>query len=472
MYHKKNTSFDFFKSSFESDKAYKTIDEIIQWINLHKKAVNLKIKKTSFSDLELWSFNNYNLSHASGKFFSIDGIRVNTNWGGKSTWDQPIINQPEVGILGFIVKNINGTLHFLVQAKIEPGNINYVQISPTLQATKSNYTQVHKGKKPKYLDYFLKVKPEEKLLDQLQSEQGARFFKKRNRNLIIKVEGDIEVYENYTWLTLYQIKKLMAFDNLVNMDTRSVISGISYGSFKNSTIDFFKLLANEKEEIKSKFFISFTSKNRAYNSLNHISNTLTNIKSSYDLNVTKIPLKNLKNWNIGSHEIFHQDKKYFKIIAVNVEISGREVKNWSQPMIEPINEGLCAFICKEINGILHFIVQMKLECGNHDIIEYAPTVQTLTGDYKDPESQELPFLNYVINAKTEKIIYCSKQSEEGGRFYNEENKNLIILADDEIDIELPKNYIWMTLYQLTVFLRQNNYLNVQARNLISLLEVN
>ena len=42
---------------------------------------------------------------------------------------QPIINQPEIGFLGFITKEFNGILHFLVQAKVEPGNVNNVQIS-------------------------------------------------------------------------------------------------------------------------------------------------------------------------------------------------------------------------------------------------------------------------------------------------------------------------------------------------------
>lgn len=71
-------------------------------------------------------------------FFSIDGIRIATNYLDVSTWDQPIINQPEIGFLGFITKKIGGVVHFLAQAKIEPGNLNIVQLSPTLQATRSN----------------------------------------------------------------------------------------------------------------------------------------------------------------------------------------------------------------------------------------------------------------------------------------------------------------------------------------------
>ena len=138
-------------------------------------------------------------------------------------------------------------------------------------------------------------------------------------------------------------------------------------------------------------------------------------------------------------------------------------------MVEPIHQGLCAFVCKEIEGLLHFAVQAKLECGNHDIIEFAPTVQTLTGNYQDSESKNLPFLDYILNIDSSKIIYNSIQSEEGGRFYKEQNRNMIVLADDEIDIKLPENFIWMTLNQMNTFLQFNNFLNIQARNLISLI---
>ena len=85
-----------------------------------------------------------------------------------------------------------------MQAKIEPGNINVVQLSPTLQATKSNYTQVHQGNAPFYLDYFLSERKDVTvLLDQLQSEQGARFLKKRNRNMIVEINSEIELKDNF-----------------------------------------------------------------------------------------------------------------------------------------------------------------------------------------------------------------------------------------------------------------------------------
>ena len=43
-----------------------------------------------------------------------------------------------------------------MQAKIEPGNINKIQLSPTIQATKSNFTQKHGGRKTELFGIFPK----------------------------------------------------------------------------------------------------------------------------------------------------------------------------------------------------------------------------------------------------------------------------------------------------------------------------
>lgn len=141
---------------------------------------------------------------------------------------QPIIVQNEIGYLGIICKEINGVLYFLMQAKIEPGNVNKVQISPTIQATKSNFERTHGGKQPNYLEYFQNKHNYEIIVDQIQSEQCSRFLGKRNRNIIIKVEDEVEELENYRWMSLAQIKYFMKLDNLINMDTRTVLSCVPF----------------------------------------------------------------------------------------------------------------------------------------------------------------------------------------------------------------------------------------------------
>lgn len=461
----------FLKSALTEQNRFNATEEVLDWLRLKNEEILVSVERVPLKLLDQWSLDDYSLRHKSGKFFSIDGIRVETNIGTVPVWEQPIINQPEIGFLGIITKEFDGVLYFLMQAKVEPGNVNNVQLSPTLQATKSNYTRVHKGKKPTYLEYFMD-RSNLVLLDQLQSEQGARFLRKRNRNIIIKINSEIELTSDFCWLTLGQLKKLMLIDNIVNMDTRTVISGISYGSFNSNIVDFYKVLLQNKNFSINSFELSMldsllNSENAKY-SISDIISWLTNLKAFAELNVTPIPLNTVEDWELGQYEITHKDKKYFKVIGVQVSISNREVVSWMQPLVEPVQEGLCAFIVKKINNIYHFIVQAKMECGCFDILEMAPTVQCLTGSYQNENStHNLPFLNYVLSADKDKVIYEVVQSEEGGRFYHEQNRNMIIDAGDDLDIDLPPNYIWMTLNQLKHFIQFNNYLNIQARNLIA-----
>src|SRR5439155_2735811 len=64
------------------------------------------------------------------------------------------------------------------------------------------------------------------LVDQLQYEQASTFLGKRNRNMVVLVENEIPVYEDFRWLTLGQVKQLLARPNLVSMDARTVLSYI------------------------------------------------------------------------------------------------------------------------------------------------------------------------------------------------------------------------------------------------------
>lgn len=467
----KNPKYEFLKSATCLEGRAGDIYSALSWVREQNERINVNVQRVAFDRMSQWKIDSSTgmMRHESGHFFSIEGIRVSTNWGRVSNWDQPIINQPEIGYLGLVGKKIDGVLHFLLQAKIEPGNVNHVQLSPTIQATRSNYTQVHKGKKPLFLDYFQSVKPKNVLLDQLQSEQGARFYMKRNRNIIIHVPTEIPVHENFIWLTLAQIKELMRYDNLVNMDTRTVISGIDYGNFSESSSDCiqYSMAGHRKNKAWFEFFKSSVVSEGAINSISDIIHFLTSIKSKYDLNVDRIPLKDVKEWSVNSDQISRNDGKYFKVIAVDVSIGNREVVNWQQPMIQPSQIGICAFVCKVINGLVHLVVHAKLECGNRDIIELAPTVQCLTGDYRLPDSQPVPFLDYVLGASGEQLVIDTVQSEEGGRFYKEQNRNMIVMADSEFPEDLPENYIWMTLNQLHYFNRFNNYLNIQSRSLLS-----
>ena len=463
----------FVESALTETNPFMTTAGCLDWLRAQRDCTRVVIQPIPFASMQRWSSNPVtgDIEHSSGKFFSITGIRVRTNWGTVSEWDQPIINQPEVGLLGILAKRFNGILYFLMQAKCEPGNVNTMQLSPTLQATKSNFTCVHQGKKPPYLEYFLNAERHHVLVDQLQSEQGARFLRKRNRNMIIEVHDEVPVHESYCWVTLGQIKRLLLTDNVVNMNARTVISGIPFGSYDPQTLDFFANLAHPTllaEPYRRHVFISALLGGNARHTDDEILSWFATLKARTDLQVERIPLEKVRDWVNDGTTIHHDSWKYLSVFAVEVEIGNREVPRWSQPMIKTAQEGMIAFIAREIDGVLHFLVQAKIEAGHLDVVEMAPSVQCITGDYRDvPSEKRPPFLDYVLNAPPEKIRYSALQSEEGGRFDREQNRNRIVEAGDEFPIDVPENYKWMTLNQLNTFIKFNNYVNIQARSLLS-----
>lgn len=467
-----DTQIDFLVSSLHHGSYISTAD-ILDWMKQQNNEVKSEINQIPLSKLNGWNYSDDRIHHQSGKFFSIDGIHIKTNYRNIPEWDQPIINQPEIGFLGFIVKKFKGVFHFLMQAKIEPGNLNLVQLSPTLQATRSNYTRVHKGVVPKYLEYFNGEKKVTVLVDQLQSEQGARFFQKRNRNIIVEIpeNENIEMQENFIWVTLGQIKELLRYPNIVNMDSRTVISCINFGNYSESTLRLLAVFQNQSNLMTSKsesFLYSVLNTTNYLHDLQDIIQWITALKFKYELEVSKIGISKMAHWIYDGSIIHHEDNKYFSVIGVNVQIGNREVVTWDQPMLRSAQEGLMGFLVKKIKGIYHFLVQAKLEPGNFDIVEMAPTVQCLTGNYRTGLNEyTIPYLEYFMEAKPENIWYSTYQSEEGGRFFQEQNLNMIVEVGDEFPVKVEENYCWMTLNQLLSFVTYNNYLNIAARSLLS-----
>ena len=271
------------------------------------------------------------------------------------------------------------------------------------------------------------------------------------------------VLEDFRWMTLGQIKELMRYDNMVNMDTRTVLSGLKVSEYI-TPLDGMRGMS----QLGTDMVLSSITNHSFICTRDHLS-WLTSLKARYDLFVKFCPVHDMPGWKKTESEIVRDDGKYFKIIGVNVTISNREVSSWCQPLVQPMQQGLCAFITRKINGVYHFLVQAKLECGNFDVIELAPTVQCLTGNVYADNVIKPDFAEYVLNAPKEKVIFDTLQSEEGGRFFKEQNRNMIIDAGEDFPLEVPERYTWMTLRQIYKFLRFNNYLNIQARSLISAL---
>ncbi len=475
---------DFLISAFTEHNPFMKTEDFMDWFFSRQQAHQFRIEQIPFKELDKWSFepSTGNLVHDSGKFFTIEGVWVETNFGPISQWSQPIINQPEVGILGILSRKFDNILHFLMQIKMEPGNINMVQLAPTVQATRSNYTRVHQGRTPPYLEYFLDKSDSRVLVDALQSEQGARFLRKRNRNIIIETTRDVPVLDDYCWLTLGQIHKLIQYDNIVNMDARTVLACIPFAvpelegvqasnllpAIKKLDVIDVSLLQPEFDDFKAAVVNCALDTRQGLHDPDAIISWFTELKILYELEVERIPIKFVKHWYKTDYEILHDEGKYFSVIAVSVEADNREVSSWTQPLVKPQQEGIVAYLVKNISGVSHFLVQAKVEPGNFDVVEMAPTVQCITGSYEQASPKDRPpFLEYVLNVPREQVRLSTLQSEEGGRFFREQNRNMLIEVGDDFPLKVPDNYIWMTMSQLQCFIKYNNFVNVAGRCLLT-----
>ncbi|OXM45203.1 NDP-hexose 2,3-dehydratase family protein [Amycolatopsis alba] len=405
-----------------------------------------------------------NLGHDNGRFFTVEGLEVRVPGGPVERWSQPIINQPEIGILGILVKRFGGVLHFLMQAKVEPGNHNGLQLSPTVQATRSNYTRAHHGKPVPYLDYFLRSARHGVLTDVRQSEQGSWFYRKRNRNVVLEVTEEVEVLDGFCWLTLGQLHSLLTAGDLVNMDSRTVLSCLPF-----SGAGLLEAFAPAGDDFRASVIRSCSEDEGSRHSTVDILSWITEVRTHSEVHTRLVPLAGLAGWRRTDDAITHENGRFFEVIGVRVRAGGREVGEWTQPMIRAYRTGVVAFLVKRVDGVLHALVHARLEPGYLDVAELAPTVQCVPENYDHlPTAARPRFLDEVLTAPEDRIRFDATLSEEGGRFYHARNRYLVVETDEDRELDHP-DFRWLPLHQLVHLLRHSHYVNIQARSLVACL---
>ena len=409
-----------------------------KWIKKQKSIQKIRIKKVSLSKLKGWNFEKNKLFHKSNKFFQIVGIDIKSNYF-KKNWDQPIILQNEIGILG-IIKNVKNN-KYLLQAKLEPGNINKLQISPSVQATKSNYSKVHGGKKTPYINYFLK-KQKNKLL---QSEQAFRYYNKYNSNIIYKINKKIKVFKGYRWFNINEIYYLLKKKNIINMDTLSVFSS----------------------------FIKKKNKDFPLNNSNLISKWISRNDKKYYLKSKLKSLSKLKDWNVDKNKISHKKKLFYSIIGIDVSTNNREIKKWSQPIVKGKKMALAGFLVKDYNNTRHYLCRYILKPGSKfSTISCSVNTSDLS-NYKKNDAlskfQKKIIKKYLLNKKR-KILYENILSDEGGRFFHNQIKYVgKVLYKDE-KLKIPATYNWISHNQMINLINKKK-LDIEARLLFGIINI-
>jgi oxidase EvaA len=420
------------------------VGEIEDWFSSLLAIANCHLEWMPLAQSAEWSVRDGVIAHRSKGFFTVVGLRW-TSPAGRYV-EQPFLDQQEIGTLGFAIRTENESRQLLVQAKIEPGNVGLVQLAPTCQATSSNIRRLHGGQSPPFVAYF----PERSnaLYDAEQSEQGTRFFRKRNRNVLTSASVESPIPITHRWMDAGTVLDLMGRDFLVNTDARSVLVCAPWQELVNRAP-----FSRYHDGFGSELLASMQSASH------HCS--LAQVKAQVELlrSITEPPaliaLDSLPRWH-WSPEGLTAANSSLRVRHIRVAARGREVAAWDQPIIDSVSEGMVLLVCARIDGILHFLLRMRAEAGLRNRVELTATEVIEPGRPLD-EGGRWPGV----------IVAQCRQSEEGGRFYRDTNTYRII--DSGTAGETGPDCCWLTIGDIRQLLDEPGWLTNEARSALSLL---
>ena len=123
------------------------------------------------------------------------------------------------------------------------------------------------------------------------------------------------------------------------------------------------------------------------------------------------------------------------------------------------------FILKEINNIIHVLVQLVEEDFSWNGAELGPTFHSIDSSTFSLDEE---LAKFDVISEQSCTFYDCFQSEEGGRFMEQKNRYMLINLDKNSTVEVSNRYKWVTLYQLKKMTSYECSVNIEARTLLAL----
>lgn len=358
----------------------------------------MRVKKISSQDCDPWLQTTEQVFRPDRRFFSLAKS-------GDGYW----ILQPEIGLLGSLFRKSSNGYETLIQHKEEPGNKPLSQIAPSVQATASNMDRVHGGKNQLYLDFFYSNLGDAIISESLNSEQGLRFWRKRNLNKSIEVSESIDVHENYEWLSIPDFSSTLKQDLKVNTDLRSVIATSNWSRLLGLGAlneNYNPVPAQEDlEQARAKLAAAVQKSGQVKKSNNNDAES----RRRDDDCLINVP----RDCQIG----------FFEISDAN-----REVDSWKQPLIMDSKQSEFELVCIS-DGIKNWtLLRITDEVGLYHGAEWGPTWS---------QDRTLARNDLGVQLKESSVELLSiLQTDEGGRFFEVFSRytlSQIFLSPDELN---------------------------------------
>ncbi|MFN5192860.1 MAG: NDP-hexose 2,3-dehydratase family protein [Cyanobacteriota bacterium] len=443
-------------------------ESLLSWLNRRRDHCDMTVREIPWRESKEWLYTDGALRHRSGGFFSIVGVEARS--GGLATLRQPLIHQPEIGILGFLLQQRDGVPQLLIQAKPEPGNIGLAQAAPSVQATQSNYERRHQGKPTPFLQYFTGDPQATVHADSLQSEQGTRFLGKYNRNMTVEVPPHLSlaIEEGYHWAPVADVCALLARDFLLNTEARAVLVASDWSVLAGSAGPFGRWRGQGGlGESLLRSFEAAADRQQCDDAT--ILARLQALCASGAFEVVTVSLDDQVEWLEGRQPRLMGPSGSFDVRQVEVSSSEREVQHWDQPIVAQEREGSAVLLASEFNGVLHFLFRARAEIGFREGFQYGPALQDAGGAPSPVPALDLEEQALRTIAERATPLLSNLHSDEGGRFYRSVARYTVALIDPADTVPPSPSLSWMTLAQIRRLVQRQGLFSNEARSLVSML---
>jgi len=436
-----------------------------RWLEERRQASELSVRRIPFGECDRWSFGQGCLRHGTGQFFSVIGVACLEGPAHLKGLIQPLIDQPEIGILGFVVRHTTAGWQWLLQAKTEPGTVGGTQIGPSVQATRSNYTRVHGGRPTRMLELFTGEAAASRSLTNIeQSEQGDRFLGKYNRNRVVEVDPGGEPLDEagWRWSPAAELRAALHSDFLVNTDARSVLASADWRLFADPGHPgpFARWRGGEGLGARLCESLACEGEQEALAALD----LLERCRRRTPVRLARVALEALQGWSVDGWSIHAQEAgRDPRVQAFAVQSHDREVPSWCQPLLTNASEGRVVVLCAQRDGVLKFLLNASFELGLKEGAQFAPSWVSGIG-HGNPEG-----VADLIDDPASRTHASVRQSDEGGRFMNSIARYELVEVDPEAAREVSGDVAWVSLAALRALGARRGATTNELRSCLSLL---
>lgn len=441
-------------------------DDVAGWIAERRVQSGLVVEQVPLQACDDWRFEDGALRHHTGRFFSVVGVRCHGGGPHLQGLSLPMIDQPEIGVLGFVVRRGAAGWEWLLQAKTEPGNIRGTQVGPSVQATRSNYLRVHGGQATEMIGLFTDAHgTRSRISDIEQSEQGDRFLGKYNRNAVVEVAPDhpAPTQGAWRWFGACALRQALTQDFVFNTDARSVLCCTDWSLLcpagDSKAFGRWRGLGGWGEQLLASNEVPL-----ADSGLEAALTQLDATRRTSTLRLERVALDALPHWRCDAWAIESEQPGMDPVVRTfRVHSTDREVRDWCQPLLTNRSEGRVVLACARRHGALHFFIPAREEPGFAERAQFGPSLLTGLGHTNaDRLRQAIDQLHATTHISV-------RQSDEGGRFKDSVARYEIIEIAPDDTLALETAGAWVTLSALRHMSSVRGLLSNELRSCISLL---